>query len=214
MFLVPCPDCSRHIRRADPACPFCGRVRRVNSRALLAVAAASLCAAQCKPDAHRDQAAPAASRSASVELPAPSIAPSSDLGRVELGTAAVYGAPPPLASTRALPRGAVSIDLIAPGEGAPVNTERVVRSMIPGFRACYNRALQKDPEQAAKLQAKLRLTLRVAAGGEVASATVTPHNPELAAALSCMKARAMAALFEASGKATVITADVTLTPGG
>ena len=64
------------------------------------------------------------------------------------------------------------------------------------------------------LQAKLRLTLHVAAGGEVTSATVTPYKPELAAALSCMKARAMAALFDASGKASVITAQLTLTPGG
>jgi hypothetical protein len=212
MFLVPCPDCSRHIRRADPACPFCGHGRPVSSRALLAVAAASLCAAHCKPEAHRDQPAPAASGSASVALPAPSVAPSSDLGRVELGTAAVYGAPPLLART--LPRGTVSIERIAPGEGAPANTERVVRSMIAAFRACYNRALQNDPDQAPKLQAKLRLTLHVAAGGEVESATFTPDNPELATALSCMKARARVALFEASSKASVITAQVTMTPGG
>jgi hypothetical protein len=86
--------------------------------------------------------------------------------------------------------------------------------MVPGFRACYTRALQTDPERAPKLQAKLRLTLHVGAGGEVASATVTPHEPELAAALSCIKARAMAALFEASGRASVITAQLTLTPGG
>src|SRR5689334_8425171 len=106
MLLVPCPDCSRHIRRAEPACPFCGHGRRVSSRALLAVAAASLCAAHCKPEAN--QPAPAASGSAIVALPAPSVAPSSDLGRVELGTAAVYGAPPPAASAAATPRGTVS----------------------------------------------------------------------------------------------------------
>jgi hypothetical protein len=173
-----------------------------------------LCAAQCKPDAHHEQPAPAASGSASVALPAPSVAPSSDRGRVELGTAAVYGAPPLSASAAATPRGAVSIQIINHSEGLPPNTYRVVRGMTPAFRGCYNRALQTNPEQAAKLEAKLRLTLHVGAGGEVETATVTPERPELAAALSCIQIRARAALFGATGNAYVIAIDLTLTPGG
>jgi hypothetical protein len=82
--------------------------------------------------------------------------------------------------------------------------------MLPGFRACYQRALQADAKQATKLQAKLRLTLHVAAGGEVTSATVAPDRPELAAAVACIRARALAALFEATGTKSVITTDLTL----
>lgn len=142
---------------------------------------------------------------------APSPPASAELGRFELGRAAVYGAPPPPASVAGkLPRGAVGIEPLAPPPGAPANTERVLRGMVPGFRACYNRALQTAPEQAAKLQGKLRLTLHVAAGGEVTAATVTPDEPEHASAVACIRARALAALFEGSGQTSVLTADLTL----
>src|SRR5438128_2009565 len=45
MPLVPCDSCRRHVRAADPACPFC-KVTRTPS-ALVAVAASALIIAGC-----------------------------------------------------------------------------------------------------------------------------------------------------------------------
>lgn len=212
MRLVTCPSCSRHVRSSEPHCPFCGVAKRAPSGALLTVMAACLCAANCKPAAH--DAAPRATSSARPISSAPAAAPSAsaDLGRFGLGRAAVYGAPPPPASAAAAPRGNVTLGTLAPPEGAPANTDSVVRGMIPGVRNCYNRALQTAPNLAPKLQATLRLTLRIGPGGEVESATtaVNPNVPELASAVACIKARAMAALFESTGKSSVVTADLTL----
>jgi len=201
MVLVACPGCSRHVRSSDARCPFCGSGPRVAARALLAVAAASLCAAHCKPDARLDPGALAASAASSAAAPSKS----SDLDRFGIGQAAVYGAPP---AAQIPSRGAVTLGPISPTEGLPSNAQRVLRGMVPGFRACYDRALQAEP----RLSGTLRLEIEVAASGEVTAATVTSDHP--AALSSCIEARARAGLFAASAQGATITTELTLTLGG
>src|SRR4051794_24398215 len=63
--LIPCPDCSRHVRRAETSCPFCGAgvaavlertpplqvpTTRLGRAALFTFAAASIGAAACGGD--------------------------------------------------------------------------------------------------------------------------------------------------------------------
>jgi hypothetical protein len=81
------------------------------------------------------------------------------------------------------------------------NAAAVVASLRAGFRACYNRTLAQDPDA----QGKIALSLQVGANGEVTSVTANPSGAIPGALVSCIRARARAAVFDppAGGMAVV-----------
>lgn len=103
MRLVPCPGCERHVRSADPACPFCGRsIAGVEPRELgplpMSRAAAVFLGAVAVAGCHKEpQEAPAPDAS-SFGPPEPTIAtpvtPPSDTTPTSNAGTPAYGAPP------------------------------------------------------------------------------------------------------------------------
>jgi hypothetical protein len=90
--------------------------------------------------------------------------------------------------------------------GTVSNASRVVAGMRAGFRACYQRGLNENPDSSGSI----RLTIRVGAGGEVAGVTATPTGSLPASVVSCVQARAQAAQFDApEGGSAVIQVPVT-----
>jgi hypothetical protein len=71
------------------------------------------------------------------------------------------------------------------------NAARVVAGMRAAFRACYNRALQTDPDA----HGALRIRARIAAGGEVTEAKATPSAAFPPLLIPCVEARVRAAQF-------------------
>jgi hypothetical protein len=74
--------------------------------------------------------------------------------------------------------------------------------MRAGFRACYNRALQENPDA----QGSIRLTIRVGPGGEVQGVSAAPSGNLSGSVVSCVQARASAAQFSPpeGGSAAVV----------
>jgi hypothetical protein len=104
------------------------------------------------------------------------------------------------------PKGNASVGGAAVSGGTVSNAARVVAGMRAGFRNCYQRGLAENPDAAGSI----RLTIRVGAGGEVASVSPAPTGSLPASVVSCVVARAQAAQFDPpEGGSAVIAVPVT-----
>jgi hypothetical protein len=86
--------------------------------------------------------------------------------------------------------------------GTVSDASRVVAGMRAGFRACYNRGLQQNPDA----QGSIRLTIRVGPGGEVQGVSAAPSGNLPGSVVSCVRSRASAAQFSPpqGGSAVVV----------
>jgi len=99
----------------------------------------------------------------------------------------------------------VSVSTEARGDVA--DATRVVRGMRAGFRACYRRGLEPDPQA----KGEVTLTIRVGPGGEVSGVSAHAKGRIAAGVVNCIRARATAAAFSPppTGSASIV-ARVTL----
>jgi hypothetical protein len=86
--------------------------------------------------------------------------------------------------------------------GSLVDADRVVLSLRPGFRHCYNQGLAKDPS----LQGSVRIVATVGPNGEVLSATSTGSSTLGDEVVACVIHRVKGATFAppAGDRATVV----------
>lgn len=100
------------------------------------------------------------------------------------------------------PKGNANVGGAAVSGGSVSNAARVVAGMRAGFRACYQRGLNENPDA----QGNIRLTIRVGPGGEVTGVTATPTGSLPASVVSCVQSRAKAAQFDApeGGSAAIV----------
>jgi len=100
------------------------------------------------------------------------------------------------------PKGNASVGGAAVSGGTVSNAARVVAGMRAGFRACYQRGLNENPDA----QGNIRLTIRVGAGGEVTNVTATPSGNLPPSVVACVQSRAKAAQFDApeGGSAAIV----------
>jgi hypothetical protein len=104
------------------------------------------------------------------------------------------------------PTGSASVGGAAVSGGTVSNAARVVAGMRAGFRACYNRGLQENPDA----QGNIRLTIRVGPGGEVQGVTAAPSGNLPASVVACVQSRASAAQFAPpEGGSAVVVVPVT-----
>jgi hypothetical protein len=99
------------------------------------------------------------------------------------------------------PVGNASIGGAAVSGGAVANASGVVAGMQAGFRRCYNKGLQEDPN----MKGTVRITARIGPNGEVLSAS--PSGSGLSGTvMSCVAARVSSAQFAApeGGGATIV----------
>lgn len=75
--------------------------------------------------------------------------------------------------------------------GSVSNAAAVVASMRAGFRRCYQRGLEQNPD----IAGSIRLTIQVGPGGGVSSVAASPSGNIPAGVVSCVRARAQAAQF-------------------
>jgi hypothetical protein len=124
----------------------------------------------------------------------------SSVGKVGLGAEG-----PGTVVAVAPPKIAASVGPLA-GTGNVTDAARVVANLRAGFRGCYQRGLADNPDAAGSI----RLTIRVGAGGEVASVTPAASGTLPASVIGCVVARAQAAQFEPpEGGNAVIVVPVT-----
>ena len=103
------------------------------------------------------------------------------------------------------PKGSATVGGATMAVGSVSNGERVIASMRAGFRACYNRELQTNPDA----EGRITLTIKVGPGGEVQSVTASPSG-NLGSSVACVRARASAAQFAPpEGGTAVISVPVT-----
>jgi hypothetical protein len=103
------------------------------------------------------------------------------------------------------PKGNANVGGASVSGGTVGNASRVVAGMRAGFRACYQRGLADNPDAAGAVT----LTIRVGPGGEVQSVSASSGSLP-ASVVSCVKARAQAAQFDApEGGSAVIQVPVT-----
>lgn len=88
------------------------------------------------------------------------------------------------------PRGTANVAGARPIVGSVSNAQAVVAGMRAGFRNCYQRELNNNPEAAGRID----LTITVGPGGEVQSVQAAPSG-NLGSAVGCVRARAAAAQF-------------------
>jgi hypothetical protein len=91
----------------------------------------------------------------------------------------------------------VDVQYAAPTISVPVsNAEATIRRQIhPGAKRCYQRGLQQDPTQAGRLV----VTIKVAPGGDVDSASVASNARLSVQVASCIALVARRAKFDAPG---------------
>ena len=75
------------------------------------------------------------------------------------------------------------------------NAERVVASLRPGFRACYNTGLQQDPGMAGSVT----ITVKIGPNGEVSSADATSNNGLSDSVVKCIARKLKNAQFDPPG---------------
>lgn len=75
--------------------------------------------------------------------------------------------------------------------GSVSNAASVVAQMRAGFRRCYQRGLDSNPD----IAGRIGLTIRVGPGGEVAGVSASPSGNIPASVVSCVTGRARAAQF-------------------
>lgn len=99
------------------------------------------------------------------------------------------------------PVGSVGIGGAAVSGGSVGNASQVVAGMAAGFRRCYNKGLQEDPN----MKGSVRITAKIGPNGEVLSAN--PSGSGLSSSvISCVAARVSSAQFAApeGGGATIV----------
>jgi hypothetical protein len=99
------------------------------------------------------------------------------------------------------PVGSASIGGANVSGGSVANASSVVAGMAAGFRRCYNKGLQEDPN----MKGSVRITARIGPNGEVTS--VSPSGSGLSGSVvSCVAARVSSAQFAPpeGGGATVV----------
>jgi Ca-activated chloride channel family protein len=100
------------------------------------------------------------------------------------------------------PKGNASVGGVAVSGGTVSNAARGVAGMRAGFRACYQRGLNENPD----IQGSLRLTILVGSGGAVTNVTPNGTSGNLpASVVGCVVARARTAQFDPpeGGTATI-----------
>lgn len=106
------------------------------------------------------------------------------------------------------PRGNANIGGAAVAGGSVSNAARVVAGMRAGFRNCYQRGLNEDPNAAGSI----RLTIKVGPGGEVTAVTPAPAGQLPASVIACVVNRARAAQFAPPDSGSpVISVPITFT---
>jgi hypothetical protein len=104
------------------------------------------------------------------------------------------------------PKGSATVGGATVQGGTISNPAAVVARMRAGFRACYQRGLDSNPDA----QGRIQLSLRVGAGGEVLSVTASPSGSLPPAVVDCVKSRAKNAQFEPpQGGSAVVVVPVT-----
>ncbi len=89
------------------------------------------------------------------------------------------------------PKGNASVGSASVAGGAVSNASRVVARMRAGFRACYNRGLNENPD----ISGRINLVLRIGPGGEVTSVSASKTGNLPASVVACVKARAQSGRF-------------------
>lgn len=90
------------------------------------------------------------------------------------------------------PRGNASATVESQRGGKVGNAASVVQRMRAGFRNCYQKGLNENPDA----QGSIRLTILVGPGGEVSNVTAVPSGTLPPSVVSCVQARARAAQFD------------------
>lgn len=100
------------------------------------------------------------------------------------------------------PTGNASIGGAAVSGGNVANASSVVAGMAAGFRRCYNKGLQENPD----MKGSVRITARIGPNGEVLSASPSGGGGLSGTVISCVAARVSSAQFAApeGGGATVV----------
>jgi outer membrane biosynthesis protein TonB len=89
------------------------------------------------------------------------------------------------------PKGSANIGDAAVAGGAVSDAPRVVASMRAGFRACYRRGQDENPD----IEGKIALSIKVGPTGQVTSVTATKTGNLPESVVDCVKARASSANF-------------------
>ena len=86
--------------------------------------------------------------------------------------------------------------------GTVANASSVVAGMSAGFRRCYNKGLQENPE----MKGSVRITAKIGPNGEVLSASPSGGGGLSGTVISCVTARVSSATFAPpeGGGATVV----------
>jgi Vault protein inter-alpha-trypsin domain/von Willebrand factor type A domain len=100
------------------------------------------------------------------------------------------------------PRGNANVGGVAVSGGTVSNAARVAAGMRAGFRACYQRGLQENPDA----QGSVRLTMRIGPSGEVVAVAPSPAGSLPSSVVACVVSRAQRAQFDApeGGAATIV----------
>jgi hypothetical protein len=77
----------------------------------------------------------------------------------------------------------------------PEGAARVIATLRPGFRACYNQGLQSDPG----MSGKVTISVKILPNGEVASAEATKNTGVSAGVIQCAVRRVRNAQFDSPG---------------
>jgi hypothetical protein len=89
------------------------------------------------------------------------------------------------------PKGSASIGDASVAGGNVTDAARVVAQMRAGFRACYRRGQDENPD----IEGKIALSIKVGPTGEVSAVTATKTGNLPASVVDCVKARATSAAF-------------------
>lgn len=85
------------------------------------------------------------------------------------------------------------------------NAERVIAGMRPGFRRCYNKGLGEDPS----MKGSMVIAIRIAANGDVTSASKVGGSGLSPAVESCILARVHVTTFDATPSGGSIRVPIT-----
>lgn len=133
------------------------------------------------------------------------VAPSSKTGLADIGTTKAGKTTSGTAAQVEGPKGSASVSSQV-AAGSVDNASRIVSGMRAGFRRCFQRALEQNPD----IGGSVRLTLTIGPGGEVSGVSASQSGNLPASVVSCVKGRAQAARFNApAGGSAVVNVPVT-----
>jgi hypothetical protein len=105
------------------------------------------------------------------------------------------------------PKGNANVASPSVAGGTISNASRAVAAMRAGFRHCYNRGLQENPDAGGSI----KLSITVGPSGEVTGVTAVPSGNLPSSVINCVQARARAAAFDPpEGGSAVVVVPVTL----